>query len=165
MADAVVTIQDDELKALCSRLNAAALSPGDKQKLLDSVGEEMEVQTKLRLDSAPPKKGSDDKPWDDIRASTRDYYRKHGIDDSPAKLMFRSGSLLDSISHEVDGLSVLVGACKAYAAIHQWGGSVYPFGNRKAKKVKISPRPYLGLSADDKIEVVELIEGFISERL
>lgn len=49
MDGAFVKIQDDELKALCSRLNEMALSPDERKSLLASIGEEIMTQTKDRL--------------------------------------------------------------------------------------------------------------------
>ena len=74
MADAVVTIQDDELKALCSRLNGMALKPEDRKKLLAGIGAEMETQTQDRF---AEKKSPDGDSWADIAESTRRYYEKY----------------------------------------------------------------------------------------
>lgn len=74
MADAVVTIQDDELKALCSRLNKGALRPSDRKQLLSDIGVEMETQTQERFAT---KESPDGDSWADIAESTRRYYEKY----------------------------------------------------------------------------------------
>ena len=152
--------QDDELRALCSRLNGMALKPSDRQKLLDEIGMEMETQTDFRI--AELKKSPDGNDWKNITAATEQFYRKHGIKPGRKWLLYQEGYLARSITHEKDNLSVIVGATAEYAALHQFGGEVYPFGNKKAKKVKVEARPYLGLSTDDKAEVAAIINGFLS---
>ena len=46
MSAGVVTIQDDELKALSSRLKDMALKTSDRKQLLHDIGVEMEAQDK-----------------------------------------------------------------------------------------------------------------------
>ena len=61
---------------------------------------------------------------------------------------------MDSITHETDSWSVLVGATKVYAAVHQYGW----------KERNIIARPYLGLSNDDKVDIIGIINGFLDRR-
>lgn len=152
MAGAVVTIQDGELRSLCSRLNKMALTPGERKSLLGSVGEEMITQTKDRL---AEKKTPDGDDWADIAQSTKDYYkRKFGTSDPGNGVLWRQGGLMDSLTQEVGSWSVLVGATKIYAAVHQYG---YMWRS-------IPARPYLGLSADNKADIIGIINGFLERR-
>ena len=152
MAEAIVEIQDDELKALCKRLNSASLSSEDRRRLLSSIGVEMETQTKERL--ATQNSAPDGEKWKNLANSTKKYYlKKFGTENPKTKLLYRTGSLLDSVTSETDNWSVLVGATKVYAAVHQWGYK------------KIPARKYLGLSTQDKADVMAIIEQFMSERL
>lgn len=152
MADAVVTIQDDELRALCSRLNSMALKPSERKELLGSIGVEMETQTKERF---AEKKTPDGDDWADIAESTKNYYQKKFGTKNPGNgILWRQGSLMDSITHETDSWSVTVGATKVYAAVHQFGW----------KEKNIIARPYLGLSNDDKADIIGIINGFLDRR-
>ncbi|MCM1321615.1 MAG: phage virion morphogenesis protein [Bacteroides sp.] len=147
---ALVTIQDDELRALCSRLNNMALKPADRKQLLTDIGVEMETQTKERFET---KTTPDGDTWKDLADSTKYYYRKKFGSDDPRKgLLYRSGSLLDSIESQPDSWKVLVGATKIYATVHQLGW----------KEKNISARPYLGLSAENKSDIIGIINGFLA---
>lgn len=153
MADAVVTIQDDELKALCSRLNGMALSASDRHDLLNRIGVEMETQTQDRF---AEKKTPDGDDWADIAESTRRYYEKYArkVHYPGNGLLWREGALKDSITSEAHSWDVVVGATKIYAAVHQYGW----------KEKNITARPYVGLSAENKVEIIEIINAFLERR-
>lgn len=151
MAGAAVEIQDDELRALCSRLNAIALKPSERKDLLGRIGTEIETQTKERFAT---KETPDGDSWADIAESTKNYYlKKFGSKNPGNGTLWRQGSLMDSIITEVDSWSVTVGATKVYAAVHQFGW----------KERNVIARPYLGLSNDDKTDIIGIINGFLSE--
>lgn len=152
MADAVVTIQDDELKALCSRLNGMALKPAERKALLASIGEEIITQTK---DKFAEKKTPDGDDWADIAESTKNYYQKKIGSKNPGNgILWRQGNLMDSLTQEASSWSVVVGATKVYAAVHQYGW----------KEKNIIARPYIGLSAENKVEIIEIINAFLERR-
>lgn len=152
MAGAVVTIQDDGLRALCSRLNSMALKPDERKDLLGRIGVEMEAQTKERFAT---KETPDGGSWADIAESTRSYYQKKFGTKNPGNgILWRQGGLMDSMTSEVNAWSVLVGATKVYAAVHQYGW----------KERNIIARPYLGLSNDDKADIIGIINGFLDRR-
>lgn len=152
MADAVVKIQDDDLRLLCSRLNEMALKPSERKQLLDDIGVEMETQTKERF---AEKKTPDGDSWADIADSTKQYYlKKFGTMNPGNGTLWRQGSLMDSITSEVNSWSVVVGATKVYAAVHQFGW----------KERNIVARPYLGLGNDDKADIIGIINGFLEGR-
>ena len=152
MADAVVTIHDDELRALCSRLNQIALKPSERKVLLGYIGEEMVTQTKERFAT---KESPDGDSWADIAESTKNYYLKKFGTKNPANgTLWRQGNLMDSITQEVGSWSVTVGATKVYAAVHQYGW----------KERNIIARPYLGLSNDDRTDIILIINNFLDGR-
>lgn len=151
MADAVVEIQDDELKALCARLNKIALKPGERKDLLGRIGAEIETQTTERFAT---KETPDGDSWTDIAESTKNHYLKRFGSKNPGNgILWREGSLMNSITHEVNSWSVVVGATKVYAAVHHFGW----------KDRNIPARPYLGLSDEDKTDIIAIINGFLSE--
>lgn len=80
-------------------------------------------------------------------------------------ILHRSGALARSIDYAVAGSQAVVGSGLVYAAIHQFGGTILPkkgdrlafrIGNRQvfAKKVTMPARPYVGLSGEDRAELV-----------
>lgn len=154
MAGSVVTIQDDELKVLCSRLNNMALKPSDRKQLLHDIGVEMEAQTKERFQTKTSPDGDD---WAEIAQSTKNFYRKKFGSENPGKgTLWRLSSvpMIDTVTSEVSSWSVLVGATKVYAAVHQYGW----------KERNIIARPYLGLSNDDKTDIIGIINTFLEGR-
>lgn len=152
MADAVVAIQCDELQALCSRLNALSLKPAERKALLASIGEEILTQTKDRF---AEKKSADGDDWADIAESTKRFYqRKFGTKNPPNGILWRQGSLMDSLTQEAGSWSVVVGATKVYAAVHQYGW----------KERNIVARPYLGLSTENQTEIIGIINTFLEGR-
>jgi phage virion morphogenesis protein len=81
-------------------------------------------------------------------------------------VLHRSGALARSIDYTVQGMQAIVGSGLIYAAIHQFGGTIVPksadrlafrIGNRQvfARKVTMPARPYIGISADDRAELVQ----------
>ena len=154
MAGSVVTIQDDELKVLSSRLKEMALKPSDRKQLLHDIGVEMEAQTKERFQTKTSPDGDD---WAEIAQSTKNFYRKKFGSENPGKgTLWRLSSvpMIDTVTSEVSSWSVLVGAAKVYAAVHQYGW----------KERNIIARPYLGLSNDDKVDIIGIINGFLDRR-
>ena len=152
MSAGVVTIQDDELKALSSRLKDMALKPSDRKQLLHNIGVEMESQTKERFETKTSPNGDD---WAEIAQPTKKFYRKKYGSDNPGKgTLWRLSSvpLIDTVTSEAGSWSVLVGATKVYAAVHQNGWS----------EKNIPARPYLGLGSEDKTEILELINTFLA---
>lgn len=154
MSAGVVTIQDDELKALSSRLKEMALKPADRKQLLHDIGVEMEAQTKERFQTKTSPDGDD---WSEIAQSTKDFYRKKYGSENPGKgTLWRLSSvpMIDTVTSEVSSWSVLVGATKVYAAVHQYGW----------RERNIPARPYLGLSNDDKVDIIGIINTFLEGR-
>ena len=62
--------------------------------------------------------------------------------------------MIDTVTSEVSSWSVLVGATKVYAAVHQYGW----------RERNIPARPYLGLSNDDKVDIIGIINTFLEGR-
>lgn len=84
----------------------------------------------------------------------------------------RSG-LNNSLTYQAAGWQVEIGSNKVYAAIHQFGGIIRPVRAKvltlrtpdgaiwaTAKQVTIPARPYLGLSDDDRRDVLEIVEDW-----
>jgi phage virion morphogenesis protein len=153
MAAATVSFDLTEIEAVKKMLANAALDGADRGRLLQSIGLEMEEQTKERFDTKESPEGN---TWKDIAEKTRRYYeRKPAL--SPEPPLVLEGMLRDSLTSEVQGgaWSVLAGATMEYAAVHQFG---WP-------KKNIAARPYLGVSQDDAKGIEALTAAFLSGNL
>ncbi|WP_374981161.1 phage virion morphogenesis protein [Pseudomonas solani] len=135
------------------RLNLAAdprvaryldrLAQFDLEPLLEGLGAEVESQTRRRIqnDKASPS-GEPWEGWSDAYDETRH---------SGQSLLQSMGPLLNSISYQVQGDSVLVGSPLIYAATHN-------FGNPDRG---IPQREFLGVEGQDFEDLVGITEDYL----
>jgi len=167
MAAAQVSFDLKEVDAVRKTLAEAVLDSGGRQRLLQSIGVEMETQTKERFDTQRSPEGDS---WKALAQRTKDYYRSNGK--GHRGILVGEGLLRDSITSEVQqaGWSVLVGATMEYAAAHQFGAAITPKtakalavpGYGMLKKVTIPARPYLGVSPNDAREIASIAAAFLA---
>ncbi|MEL3907913.1 MAG: phage virion morphogenesis protein [Treponemataceae bacterium] len=151
MSGATVTIDLREIETLGELLNHKALTSNDRQSLLKSIGLEMVEQSKTRITET--NEAPSGEPWAWFAESTLKFLNKHEMNTS---LLLREGELLGSLKSELKNeWSILVGACKEYAAVHQFG---YDEKN-------IPARPYIGLSTENIDDLVVLTENWLQEKL
>ena len=170
MGGAAVEINLREVGKLAQRLNAFALSDGDKERLMKSLGVAVEEQIKTRFDTQRDPQGNS---WKELAQKTRDYYLENNM--GGGSLLVKEGGLRDSIESRVadDAWSVIVGASKEYAAVHQFGGEIRPKskpalyvpGYGMLQKVNIPARPYLGFGTDDIAELQNEVDRFMREHI
>lgn len=134
-----------------------ALAELDRRELLDHLGALGVSQTQRRI--AEEKQSPDGVPWKPNRRG--------------GSILELEGNLLTSQHHEVESdEDVSWGSNLVYAGIHQEGGVITPknkkrlvfrIGNQTifATKVTIPARPYLGLSGDNKKDIVEALNSWI----
>ena len=91
--------------------------------------------------------------WIDLSETTKKQRQKIGK--YPGQILQVSGQLASSVSTAYDDNSAVIGSNLAYAAIHQLGGQA-----GKNKKTTIPARPYLKLTDNENIEILEAIEDF-----
>lgn len=139
----------------------AAQKLGNKQALLDSVGEALVSGTLARFDAEEDPEGN---KWEPSRRAQEE----------GGKTLSDTAILRRSIEYATTGDKVMVGSNQPYALIHQKGGTIKPkkakklvfkgSGGKKvfAKEVTIPARPYLGVSADDMEEVQATIADFLA---
>lgn len=86
------------------------------------------------------------------------------------------GGLQSSITYRAGRSEVQVGSNKIYAAIHQYGGVITPksagrlvfrLGGRvvHARSVTIPQRRYLGISSDDQVMILDVVEGALARAI
>jgi phage gpG-like protein len=138
----------------------ARLADLDKNALLDNLGGLGVSQTQRRITSE--KTSPDGEPWKPNRRG--------------GSILFLEGHLNSSIAHEVGRDDVSWGSNLVYAAIHQTGGTItakngkslhFQIGNQHffPKSVTLPARPFLGLSDDNKTEVVDALNDWIGTQL
>ena len=92
--------------------------------------------------------------WLDLSEQTKKQRKKTGH--WPGQILQVSGQLASSISTYYDNETAIIGSNLDYAAIHQLGGQA-----GKNKSVSIPARPYLKLSDDDFVEILDISTGFL----
>ena len=106
-----------------------------------NIGALLEGSTKERI--ATGKEGPNGETWPDW---SEDYAAsRHG----GHSLLMGEGSLLDSVQNYSRGGAAVVGTNLVYGAIHQFGGE--EVGSN------IPARPYVGMSAEDREEISDLV--------
>ncbi|UCZ84450.1 phage virion morphogenesis protein [Pseudomonas sp. L5B5] len=148
---------------------------------LNDIGEYLHMSVDGR---ARRQVGPDGSPWAPL--SPRTLARKRGN-----KILRDTGALLDTLRHQVSNEELQFGTDRPYGAIHQFGGKVNHaarsqqvyfkekggvVGNRFVKKrqsnfsqwvthgarsVEMPARPYLGLSSEDEVEIVEIVGAYL----
>jgi phage virion morphogenesis protein len=152
---ASITINDQVSKALRELQEKVV----DLRPVLLKIGEIVQESTEDRLNSG---KNVDPtgKPW----VTLQPWYQKEKKK-RQNQILSLEGHLADSITHDViDGHTAIIGTNVAYSAIHQFGGVIRPktanalnVGGRLVKKVTIPARPFLGISNDDKENILDAV--------
>ena len=128
----------DAIEAALSRLN-----PFEAGTLLESLARLIRESVRERILAGGP--APDGSAWAPNR-------------EGRTPILHRTGRLARSIDYAVSGMQAVVGSGLIYAAIHQFGGTIVPkSGGRviRAKKVTMPARPYIGLSGEDRAELVQ----------
>lgn len=142
-------------------LGKAAHKLGDKQALMESVGDALVSGTLKRFSDQEDPQG---KKWEPSARAAEE----------GGETLTDTAALRKSIDYAATSEKVMVGSNLPYARIHQKGGTIKPkkakklvFKGRGGKKVAVDKvtipaRPYLGVSADDMKDVRETISDFLA---
>lgn len=165
-------IDDRDIQRELRRLDRKA---GNLHPCLKNIGEYLVESTQGRFTKEVDPEG---KKWAALKESTKN--RKKN-----PKILTESSGLRDSIVYAVRNNGLKVGTNKVYAAPHQFGLDKdlhVPAHKRLVTTVfkkplkfpvwaevrahtfnpKLPARPFLGLSADDRQEIIEITRDFIS---
>ena len=156
MANITISVDDKEVSQALHALKEKVI---DLRPVLETIGELLTESTQDRLNSG---KNVDPtgKPWVTLQPWYQEQKKRN-----QGKILSLNGHLTDSINHDViNGNTVVVGTNKEYAAIHQFGGVIRPkaakalnVGGRAVKKVTIPARPFLGISNQDKENILDAV--------
>jgi phage virion morphogenesis protein len=149
-----------QFEAVLAKLAAKA---ADRSPLFDRIGAYMETSTDLNFER---ERAPDGQRWvPSLRAK-----------EEGGKTLTNTARLRQSMTHNASDDQVEVGTNVIYAGVHQGGATIRGkngplkfklpgLGFRSAKQVTIPARPFLGVSADDEIEIVALGEDYLAEAI
>lgn len=139
-----VSIDDSEVRAALKRGMAAT---GNLTPVMKAIGERLLRSTNENFsgESAP-----DGTKWEQSSAAKAE----------GRKTLTKSSQLRNSIYYKAESDQVRIGSPKPYAAIHQLGGKA-----GRGLKVKLPARPFIGVSAEDRIEIIEILNDHLRAAL
>lgn len=140
-----IEIKDDELTAA---LNGLITEMGDMTSVMQDIGELLMNSTKERFKAGIAPDGS---AWAAKSPNTA------GRDRRP--LFGPTGLLSSQIFYEAGADRVVVGSNLVYAAMMQFGGTKAAFPHLWGD---IPARPFLGVSEDDRIGILETVEEWLA---
>ena len=161
MAETGVSLTFDAANLEAALKLVGGLADFDAAPLLEEIGALGESQTRRRI--SDEKTAPDGTPWRPNLAGT-------------SILLATGQNLLASIAYTSDGAEAVWGAAWEYAHVHQDGAVITPataqalafkIGGRTAfaKSVTIPARPFVGLSAQNRVEIDELVTDHLGRLL
>lgn len=149
-----ITITDAELRRAIAGLSRLGRNPAPA---LEQVGEALHFSTTERQRAGRAPDGS---AWPELNP-------QYKADKSNTEMLRESGRLMGSLSRQVQGRRLRFGTNVIYAAIHQFGGTIRAKGGgrlafflggalQRPEEVEIPARPFLGISAEDREEIVAI---------
>jgi phage virion morphogenesis protein len=138
----------------------------DTTSVMRAIGTGLVANTHDRFDAA---QDPDGKAWAPLEPNYAASKRGPGILRESAM----RGGLQGSITHRSGRAEVEVGTNKIYGATHQFGNVITAKGGGflvfkiggtlvKARSVTIPARPYLGISAEDQVMILDVVEGALA---
>lgn len=162
MAGASLTITVNDA-AVTAALRALAQAIARPRAVMAEIGQSLKTSTQERFRREIDPDGNAWKP------------SRRKAEGSPRPTLTLNGYLRGSITRRATDDSAVIGTNVIYAATHQFGGTITPKkpGGRLvfttyrgdtifAKAVTIPARPFLGLSADDRVEIREIVADAIA---
>lgn len=156
-----IRIDDAELQAALARLIARSGSPAPALK---AIGESLAESTRRRFETST---GPDGRRWAPNSPVTIARYvggrsgkKGAALAGSKKPLVGRTRLLGNQIVWQAGAASVAIGSNRIYAGVQQFGAAARQFG--KAPWGAIPARPFLGVSAEDKADILETVADFLA---
>lgn len=147
----MITIDSND-RLIAERLGTAAGALSDMSELFTSIGEWVVESTKRRF---PDGKGPDGAAWP-AKSPVTLARQKH----SDTRPLFGEGKALSTQVFATPGPDrVIWGSTLVYAAMQQFGGTRAQFPHLWGN---IPARPFLGLSDEDRSEIVALVSDWLT---
>lgn len=125
-------------------------------ELFNHIGE---VLLDIHAERFNAQESPDGIPWQELSP-----WYKESKPKQKDKILTIDGTLRSTLRWQIEGNTLLFGTNLIYGAIHQYGGTIKPVtakalnvGGRPVKQVVIPARPWLGVSAQDKLLLVEVV--------
>ncbi|MQX36821.1 phage virion morphogenesis protein [Roseospira navarrensis] len=164
MSGIAIRIDDADLRRAGHALDALVRDADRAHDLMDEIGAALVTSVQQRFQAG---RSPDGDRWTPSRRAAR----------TGGQTLVDRGHLRDSITHAADSRSARVGTNLIYARIHQLGGQIraraggalaipLPDGGVALRKsVTLPARPYLGISADDREEIGDIIRERLRDAL
>ena len=162
------TFDEAELLAAIKRLQRV---PRYNVGMMRAIGTKMVENTRTRMEGPTD---ADGQPWHPLLPAYAEIKRGPGI-------LRASLQLSKSMTFRASSGVVVWGSNKIYAAVHQFGGVIFAknapalrffLGNGAGGKslqlrqsVTIPARPYLGIDARDRADIIAVVDGFYERAL
>ncbi len=157
--------QDAEIRRALAQWRATGRNP---VPMMRAVGTRLVANTQDRFDDATAPDGS---AWAGLSPGYASLKRGPGI----LREAGMRGGLQGSITFDTAGSELAIGSNKIYAGVHQFGATIRPktapflrfrtaTGWAAVRSVTIPARPYLGLSARDEEDTLDVVEFFLQRR-
>jgi phage virion morphogenesis protein len=147
MAGVSLSVELRGLPAVQGVFNQLVLAMGDLGRPMDDIGSMLVASTIDRFEKGV---GPDGRPW-----AVSERARTEG-----GRTLVDSARLRSSVTHLASPRQVAVGTNTVYARIHQEGGRA---GRRHA--VNLPARPFLGVSAQDEVEIGAILANWLAGKL
>lgn len=181
MAENGISIRFEGLEAAQAAMRRLIQRGDSLAQPLDEIGASLVVATQARFERHA---GPDGQSWPPLSKRT---LKRRGSNAQPLR---KSNHLFQSITHRVEGNTVVVGTNVVYAAIHQFGGEIEQHARSQAArwvsrgknkgrfakrggrsghvtigahKVHIPARPFLGIDQADQDAAVRTLLGYLGE--
>lgn len=153
-------LDDTEARHLFAEIKARGLNP---RPVLNEIGSVLEQSTRDRFKT---ERGPDGVKWAPI---SREWSAEKASRGQSPGILKMTGELSNRIYYELVGDSAVeIIESAPYAAIHQFGGTIRPKRKRALKvrgrvfaSVTIPARPSLGVSAEDRSEIIDAVRDFL----
>jgi phage gpG-like protein len=179
------SIADKTVLAALARI-AESFTPSGMRPAMQEIGEELAESARRRFGTAT---GPDGKPWPTLKPGTvlaryrkmmgelgESHFKKDGslskrgaevktrIGAASTSPLIDTGELSRTLRYQVTdgGAGVKIGTHRTFDSGKGVGAEVHQFGTRDGR---IPARPFLGLSAQDKTTVLDILTRFMQEPL
>ena len=153
-----ITIDDNDVRDALNNLIAATT---DMTPVMRNISEQLLISSRQRfVDEEAP----DGTAWKPLKESTKQRKKRN-----KEKILTESGYLQNLVT-AVTRDSAAVGSNRVYANVHQFGAEKGEFGSTAKSKLPIPwgdipARPFLGISDDDRVDILETITNYLSRRV
>jgi phage virion morphogenesis protein len=145
-------------QAVLDKLAALRRLGADLRPVFLEIGQHLDRSTRERWDRA---EAPDGRKWAPLQPSTLARKKKNAD-----KILVLNAHLRDTLAAQATADSLKFGSNRVYAAVHQFGAQKGAFGLfsivRTRRQVPIPwgdipARPFLGISADDRAEILAIL--------